>query len=188
MSPMSAYRCVLSASPVYQSFFMVLSLACMQHWQPGHRVLQADECGRSISFRATHGFPLSASSNQSRCFLVDTPTTSAVVSSSMVFVCFHCSPGSAAVTQRSLSSNMTWRFFTLGSRSLCTCSFFVWGPFLLGGGLKAKATLQRTSHDQCSSLHLAPLCCVVRLSCHAAELGRSPRGASVWSVGVSMLP
>ena len=37
---------------------------------------------------------LSTSSNQSWCFLVDRPTTSAVVSCSMDFICFHCSSGS----------------------------------------------------------------------------------------------
>ena len=31
-------------------------------------------------------------------FLVDRPATSAVVSCSLVFICFHCSSGSAAVT------------------------------------------------------------------------------------------
>ena len=30
--------------------------------------------------------------------------------------------------------------------------------------------------------------CVVCLLCHAAELRRSPGGASVWSLGASMLP
>ena len=27
----------------------------------------------------------------------------------------------------------------------CTCNFFIWRPFLLGGDSKVKATLQRTS-------------------------------------------
>ena len=35
------------------------------------------------------------------------------------------------------------------------------------------------AYDQCSSLHSALLWYVVRLSCHSAELGRSPGGASV---------
>ena len=63
MSPMSAYRCVLSASPVHQSFCMVLSLAwsvlqavLYAAWQLDHQVLQADDCGRSVSFRAVLGF------------------------------------------------------------------------------------------------------------------------------------
>ena len=43
------------------------------------------------------------------------------------------------------------------------------------------------AYDQCSSLHWASFWCVVLLSCHAAESGCSPRGASVWRVGVSML-
>ena len=55
------------------------------------------------------------------------------------------------------------------------------GTFPLGRRLEGKG-------DQCSSLRWASLWCVVRLSCHAAELRRSPRGASVWSGAVSMLP
>ena len=75
-------------------------------------------------FSSSSWISLCASSNHSLCFLVNRPTTSAVVSSSMVFIYFYCSSGSAAVTQWSLSSNMTWRlFFTLGSQRLCTCSF-----------------------------------------------------------------
>ena len=74
---------------------------------------------------------LSASSNQSWCFFFDRPTTSAVVSCSMVFICFHCSSGSQLSHDEVFPSNMTSRLFiTLGSRSLCTCSFFVWIPFL----------------------------------------------------------
>ena len=38
------------------------------------------------------------------------------------------------------------------------------------------------AYDQFRSLHWASLWCLVRLSCHAAESGRSPGGASVWSV------
>ena len=65
MSPLSAYRYVLSASSVHQSVFMVLSLA----WSAlqavlyaalaacYHQVLQADDCGGSTSFRAALGFP-----------------------------------------------------------------------------------------------------------------------------------
>ncbi|WP_419595894.1 hypothetical protein, partial [Thiolapillus sp.] len=30
----------------------------MQPWQLDHQVLQADDCGRSVSFRAALGFPL----------------------------------------------------------------------------------------------------------------------------------
>ena len=29
----------------------------MQPWQLDHQVLQADDCGRSVSFRAALGFP-----------------------------------------------------------------------------------------------------------------------------------
>ena len=59
MSPLSAYLCVLSASPVHQSFYMGLSLAkavLCAAWT-AHQDLQADACGRRISFWATLGFP-----------------------------------------------------------------------------------------------------------------------------------
>ena len=66
--------------------------------------------------------------------------------------------------------------------------FLCLGAFPLWKSLEGKATLHRTSLGQYSSLHWASLWCVVRFSCHAAESGRSPEGASVWSAGVSMLP
>ena len=31
--------------------------SCMQPWQLDHQVLHADDCGRSVSFRAALGFP-----------------------------------------------------------------------------------------------------------------------------------
>ena len=40
----------------------------------------------------------------------------------------------------------------------------------------------------CFCFFRADLMCIIRLSCHAAESGRSPGYASVWSVGISMLP
>ena len=53
----------------------------------------------AFPFKQLLDFFLSASSNQSWCFLVEWPTTSAVVSCCTVFLCFHCSSGSAAVIQ-----------------------------------------------------------------------------------------
>ena len=67
----------------------------------------------------------------------------------------------------SLSGDLSFSEESWGSR-LCTCCVL--------------------AYDQCSSLHWAALWCVVCFSCHAAELRRSRGGASVWSVGSSMLP
>ena len=104
----------------------------MQPWRLVHQVLQADKCGRSVSFQAALGFPSSASSDQSCCFLVERPATSAVVSCSMVFICLHCSSDSAAATQLSLSYNITWvtKFMHL--------QFLRLGTFPLGRRLEVK--------------------------------------------------
>ena len=62
------------------------------------------------------------------------------------------------------------------------------GTFPLGRTLEGKgdfaAYQPMISVAVCTGHHSG----IVRLSCHAAESGRSPGGASVWSVGVSMLP
>ena len=96
------------------------------------------------------------------------PSRQANNCSRKVFSCFHGSSGFAVVTQSSLSSNMTWRlFFTSGSRRLCTCSFFVWGPFFFGENLKVNVTLQRTRLEsvQQSALGLTQVCSISLVSC-----------------------
>ena len=68
-------------------------------------ILQADDCCRSLSRLQLLDF-LSCFINQNCYFLVGMPTASAVVSCSMLFICFCCSSGFAAVTQLSLSFYM----------------------------------------------------------------------------------
>ena len=64
----------------------------------------------AFSFRAALGFSLSASSNQSSCFLVDRPTTSAVVSCSAVFIFLLCGLHLHSLFLR-LCSCHTWKSF-----------------------------------------------------------------------------
>ena len=136
--------CVRS-SPLRRAWSVLQAVlyAVLAAWSSGYA---SKRLRQERFFSSSSWISFSASSKQSWCFLVERPRISAVIYCNMVFICFHCSSGSTAVTQWSLSSNMTWRLcFTLGPRSFCTFSFFDCRPFLLGGDLKVKAILQHTT-------------------------------------------
>ena len=154
MSPMSAYRCVLSASSVHQSFCMVLSLAWSVLQAGLYAALAAWSSGfasrwlwQERFFLRNSRISLSASSNQSWCFLVDRPTTSAMASCSLVFICFHCSSGSAAVTQwmSFLQHDLEIVFHHWVTKFVHLQLLRLGQVYVQGGDLKVKATLQRTS-------------------------------------------
>ena len=146
--------CVLLASPVHQSFCMVLSLT----WCVPQAVLYAALAAWSSGFASRwlwqeHFFSgsswisLSALSNEPWCFLVDRPTASAECSCSMVFICFHCSSGSAAVTQwmSFLQHDLEIVFHHWVTKFVHLQLLRLGQVYVQGGDLKVKATLQRTS-------------------------------------------
>ena len=161
----------------------------MQPWQLNHQVLQADNCGRSVSFQAALGFPCllrqtglgvfwSTGKQLHPWFPVVWSSSASSISQALQVShnegfpptwlgdCFSALDHEVCALAVSSSGDLSFWEETWRQRQLCSIP----------------------AYDQCSSLHWASLWCVVRLSCHAAKSGRSPEGASVWSMGVSMLP
>ena len=138
--------CTLSASAVHKSFCIVLSStwvhcrqSCIQPWQPGHQVLQADDCGRNVSLQAAFivlDFLL--------CIIKPVlvfPARKAHFSI-MVLIRFRCSSGSAAVTQcKSLLQQDLKMMLSLGSRSLHLQLLHL-GTFSLGRRPEGKETMK----------------------------------------------
>ena len=117
----------------------------MQSWQLDHRVLQADDCGRSVPFRAAPRFlyllyqtSLGVFWSTGQQLQPWFPVVPSSFSCSAVFICTHCFSDSAAVTRGSLSSNLACRlYFTLGSGSV-HLQFLRLGTFPLGRRLEGK--------------------------------------------------
>ena len=109
------------------------------------------------------------------------PTTSAVVSCTMVFISFRSSSGSAAATQWSFVFPQIWlgNCFPFLGHEVCALKISSSGDLSPWEETWRKKRLYRVpAYDRCSILHCASLWYVC-LSCHAAESRRSPRGASV---------